>query len=153
MRILKALLAVVLVNFMAATIAVAGGTEKEALSMLDRGVAYIKAHGAEEAFKAFSDPANKEFHDRDLYLYAYNFKGVNLAHGANAKMIGKNFYELKDVGGKVIIQEMIDLAKSKGTGNTEYMWTNPETKKVQAKLGFVAKIPGQDAFLGTGIYK
>lgn len=150
---LKILLAVVLVQFTAATIAVAGGTEKEARAMLDHGIAYIKAHGAEEAFKAFSDPGNKEFHDRDLYLYAYDFKGVNIAHGANAKMIGKNFFELKDIGGKVIIQEMIDIAKTKGTGTTEYMWTNPETKKAQPKLGFVTKIPGLDGFLGTGVYK
>jgi len=152
-RILKVLLAAVLVNFMAATIAIAGGTEKEALAMLDKGIAYIKVHGAEEAFKAFTDPSNKEFHDRDLYLYAYDFKGFNIAHGTNSKMVGKNFFELKDIGGKVIIQDMIELAKSKGTGTTEYMWTNPETKKAQAKLGYVAKIPGQDAFLGTGVYK
>lgn len=153
MNIAKILVTAVLMNFVVATAAVAGGTEQEARAMLDKGIAYIKAHGSEEAFKAFSDPANKEFHDRDLYLYAYDFKGVNIAHGANPKMIGKNLYELKDTNGKVIIKEMIDLAKSKGDGTTEYMWTNPETKSLQTKLGFVARIPGQDAFLGTGIYK
>ena len=153
MGILKKLLAVALINLMAATAAVAGGTEQEARAMLDRGINYIKVHGAEAAFKAFSDPSNKEFHDRDLYLYAYDFKGFNIAHGSNVKMIGKDFSELKDTGGKLIIQDMIGIAKTKGTGTTEYMWTNPETKKLQAKLGFVARIPGQDAFLGTGIYK
>ncbi len=140
-------------NFLAATAAVAGGTEKEALAMLDRGIAYIKVHGSDEAFKAFSDLSNKDFHDRDLYLYAYDFKGVNIAHGINGKMIGKNFFELKDTGGKLIIQDMIGIAKTKGAGSIDYMWTNPETKKLQAKIGYVARIPGEDAFLGTGIYK
>ena len=153
MRILKALLAVMLANFMAATIAVAGGTEKEALAMLDRGIAYIRAHGTEQAFKAFSDLNNKEFHDRDLYLYAYDFKGFNLAHGANNKMIGKNFLEFKDAGGKLLIPEMIEFAKTKGSGSTDFLWTNPETKKIQAKIGYIRRIPGQDAFVGTGIYK
>jgi cytochrome c len=143
----------VLMNFLAATAAFAGGTEKEAQAMLDRGIAYIKAHGSEEAFKAFSDLNNKDFHDRDLYLYAYDFKGVNIAHGINNKMIGKNFFELKDTNGKPLIKEMIDIGKAKGSGAIEYMWTNPETKKLQVKLGFVAKIPGMDAFLGTGVYK
>jgi cytochrome c len=151
--ILKVLLAAVLINLTAATIAVAGGTEKEALAMLDRGIAYIKVHGSEEAFKAFSDPANKEFHDRDLYIYAYDFKGFNIAHGANKAMIGKNFLEMKDAAGKVWYPEMVEIAKAKGGGSTEFMWTNPETKKIQAKTGYVRRIPGQDAFLGTGIYK
>lgn len=145
--------AALMLNLMVATAAVAGGTEKEALAMLEDGIAYIKAHGTEQAYKAFSDPSNKEFHDRDLYLYAYDFKGVNIAHGANSKMLGKNFFELKDIGGKLIIQDMIDIAKGRGKGTTEYLWTNPETKKLQGKIGYVARIPGQDAFLGTGIYK
>lgn len=140
-------------NLMAATAAVAGGTEKEALAMLDRGMAYIKAHGSEEAFKAFSDPANKEFHDRDLYIYAYDFKAVNVAHGANKAMIGKNFMEFKDAGGKLLIPEMIEIAKTKGSGSTDFLWTNPETKKIQSKTGYIKRIPGQDVFIGTGIYK
>lgn len=153
MKFGKILLAAVLMNFVAATAAFAGGTQKEALSMLDRGIAYTKAHGSEDAFKAFSDLNNKDFHDRDLYLFAYDFKGVNIAHGVNSKMLGKNFFELKDANGKQLIKEMIDIAKTKGSGEVEYMWTNPETKKLQAKVGFVAKIPGMDAFLGTGIYR
>lgn len=153
MSIVKVLVAAVMMNLMAATVAVAGGTEQEALAMLDKGIAYIKANGDEAAFKAFSDVKNKDFHDRDLYLYAYDFNGVNIAHGVNYKMIGKNLMELKDSTGKPIIKEMVDLAKSKGTGSTQYMWTNPETKKLQAKTGYVVRIPGKDAFLGTGIYK
>ena len=153
MRILKLLLAAVLINLTATTLAVAGGTEKEALAMLDRGIAYIQAQGTDAAYKAFSDPANKSFHDRDLYLYVYDFKANNLAHGANKAMIGKNFSEFKDAGGKLVMPEMIQIVKSKGSGSIEFLWTNPETKKLQEKIGFVRRIPGQEAFVGTGIYK
>src|SRR5512133_1996533 len=62
MGIVKALLLAVLLNLSATAVAVAGGTEKEADAMLDRALAYIKSHGNEDAFKAFSDPDNKEFH-------------------------------------------------------------------------------------------
>jgi signal transduction histidine kinase len=48
---------------------------------------------------------------------------------------------------------MIEIAKTKGSGSTDFQWTNPETKKIQAKTGYIKKIPGQDAFIGTGIYK
>lgn len=152
-KIFKKLFLAALINLMTATVALAGGTEKEALAMLDRGIAYIKAHGTEEAFKAFTDLNNKEFHDRDLYLYAYDFKGFNVAHGTNKLMVGKNFMEMKDAAGKTWLPEMIEIAKTQGSGSLDFMWNNPETKKIQAKIGYIKKIPGQDMFLGTGIYK
>jgi cytochrome c len=153
MGILKALLVAVLVNLSAATVAVAGGTEKEALAMLDRAIAHIKAQGNEAAFKAFSDLDNKEFHDRDLYVFVYDFKGFSLAHGTNKAMIGKNFLDYKDGGGKNWLPEAIEIAKTKGSGPMDVTWTNPETKKLQAKTSFIRRIPGQEALIGAGIYK
>ena len=49
MGILRVLLAAIPVNFIPASMAVSGGTEKEVLALLDKGIAYIKVHGAEEA--------------------------------------------------------------------------------------------------------
>ncbi len=153
MSIIRKLLAVVMINAVLATAAFAGGTEKEAQAMLDKAMAYIKDHGTDAAYKAFSDLDNKEFHDKDIYIFAYDLKGVNLAHGANPKLVGKNLIDLKDANGKLVLPPMIEIAKTKGSGTMEYMWSNPETKKLQTKLGFVRIIPGHDAFIGSGVYR
>jgi cytochrome c len=38
-----------------------------------------------------------------------------------------------------------------GKGWVDYSWTNPETKKIQAKSSYVAK--AGEIFVGCGIYK
>jgi signal transduction histidine kinase len=76
-------------------------------------VSLIKSEGKEKAFAAISDPANTTFHDRDLYIYVYDMNGVAVAHGNNPKMVGKPLIGMKDNEGKLMIKEMVDLAKSR----------------------------------------
>lgn len=127
------------------------GTPDEAVAMVKKAVALIKADGKEKAFAAISDPANTTFHDRDLYIYVYDLNGVALAHGNNPKMVGKPLIGLKDNEGKPMIKEMVDLAKSKGKGWVDFKWPNPVTKAVEAKSGYIEKV--DDMLVGSGIYK
>eukprot|EP01032_Pedospumella_encystans_P007196 gene7196-8632_t len=52
------------------------GSANEAVAMVKKAVALIKSDGKEKAFAAIADPANKDFHDRDLYIYVYDLNGV-----------------------------------------------------------------------------
>ena len=44
----------------------------------------------EATFRAVTDKSTPEFHDRDLYPFIYDLRGVNVAHGARPALIGKN---------------------------------------------------------------
>ena len=127
------------------------GSADEAVAMVKKAAAMIKSDGKEKAFAAFADPANKDFHDRDLYVFVYDLNGVNLAHGNNPKMVGKNLLELKDQEGKPLIREMVEVAKSKGKGWVDYKWPNPVTKSIEAKSSYVERV--DDMLVGSGIYK
>lgn len=127
------------------------GTANEAVAMVKKAVALIKSEGKEKAYAAFSDPNNKDFHDRDLYVYVYDLNGVAAAHGVNPKMVGKNLLDMKDVEGKAMIQEMVKLAKEKGSGWVDFKWPNPVSKVVEAKSGYVER--AGDVMVGSGIYK
>ena len=127
------------------------GTAAEAVAMVKKAVALIKSDGKEKAYAAFSDPANKEFHDRDLYVYVYDLNGVTAAHGVNPKMVGKNLLDMKDIDQKPMIQEMVKLAKEKGSGWVDFKWPNPITKVIEQKSGYVER--AGDVFVGSGIYK
>lgn len=127
------------------------GNADEAVAMVKKAAAMIKADGKEKAFAAFADPANKDFHDRDLYVFVYDLNGVNLAHGNNPKMVGKNLLGMKDQEGKALIHEMVEVAKSKGKGWVDYKWPNPVTKSIEAKSSYVEKV--DDVLVGAGIYK
>lgn len=46
------------------------GTAEEAKAMLDRAIVALKSNEA-IALSEFNDPNNKQFHDRDLYVFCY----------------------------------------------------------------------------------
>ena len=126
-------------------------TAKEAKALVEKGVAHIKAVGKEQAFKDFT--AGGSWADRDLYIFAYDFKGMNLAFGNKPAMVGKDLSELKDGNGKPIIKDLAEIAKTKGSGWYDYMFTDPLTKKMLPKSSYVERVPGAEAFIGAGVYK
>jgi len=128
------------------------GTKAEAVAMVKRAVEMFKKDGAEATFKAISDSNNKEFHDRDLYAYAYDFSGLCVAHGARPSLIGKNLIDIKDQDGKYLIREHIEIAKGPGSGWVSYKWPNPINNKIEDKTSYLEKL-GDNYFVGVGVYK
>jgi signal transduction histidine kinase len=127
------------------------GTADEAKAMVDRAAAYLKQVGPEKAFAAFSDPANKDYHDRDLYVFVRSMDGNTVAHGVNKGMVGHTSLETKDADGKLYNKEIIETASAKGSGWVDYRWPNPVTKKIEPKSSFVEKVG--DYVIGAGFYK
>lgn len=127
------------------------GTAAEAKAMVERAVALLKQVGPEKAFAAFSDPANKDFHDRDLYVFVRSMDGNTVAHGVNKGMVGHTSLETKDADGKLYNKEIMDTANAKGSGWVDYRWPNPVTKKIEPKSSFVEKTG--DYVIGAGVYK
>jgi cytochrome c len=147
------LAAVVSVGFWASSAqAQDNGTRDEAKAMVEAAIEHVKKVGAEQAFKDFSDKSNKAWQKKDLYVFAYNMEGVNVAHGANDKLIGKNLIELKDPEGKLLIKELRDTA-AKGGGWVEYEWPHPQTKKIESKISYAKKMMGYEGFVGVGVYR
>jgi cytochrome c len=128
------------------------GTRDEAKAMVLAAVEYVKQVGAEQAFKEFSDKANKNWQKKDLYVFAYTMEGVNVAHGANARLIGKNLLQMKDPEGKLLIKELRDTA-AQGGGWVEYEWPHPQTKKIESKVSYVRKMLNYEGFVGVGVYR
>jgi signal transduction histidine kinase len=107
--------------------------------------------GADMTFKAVSDQSVAGFHDRDLYPFIYDLSGRCVAHGARPALIGKNLLDLKDQDGKYLIREMIDIARSSGSGWVNYKWPNPINNKIEDKTSYVEKMG--DYFVGVGVYR
>ena len=145
--------AVLLATFLVVAPSAAGefGTRQEAVAMVKRVVEKFAQSGAEATFKAVNDKADPAFHDRDLYPFVYDLKGINVAHGARPALVGKNLISLKDQNGVYLIQEMIGLAKGPGSGWVDYKWPNPITDKIEDKSSYIEKMG--DYFVGVGVYR
>lgn len=124
------------------------GTADEAKAMVEKAAALLKDVGSEKAFAAFNDPANKDFHDRDLYIFVRSMDGNTVAHGANKGMIGHTSLALKDVDGKLYNTEIIEKAQSEGSAWIDYRWVNPVDRKIEQKSSYVVK--AGDDVVGAG---
>lgn len=126
-------------------------TKEEAVAMVKKGIAFIKANGAEKGYAAITDKKGP-FQDRDLYLVVYGLDGKCLAHGANEKQVGRDLIDLKDVDGKAFVRERVELARSKPAGFwQDYKFTNPVSKKIEPKQMYCERM-GETAVCG-GVYK
>lgn len=126
-------------------------TAQEAEAMVKKGVAYIQANGKEQGFAEITRRDSKDFHDRDLYLAVHRMDGTCVAHGTNAKMVGKNFIDIKDIDGKEYIRERVELAKSKSVFWTDYKFVNPISKKIEPKTAYCERV--DDFIVCGGVYK
>jgi cytochrome c len=153
MKFLRHLLTYTLVGFVSFQAqAQEHGSKDEAKALTEQAIAHIKTAGTEKAFQDFTTDKAK-WSKKDLYVFAFDMKGLTLAHGANDKLVGKNLADLKDQNGKLFVKEMIDVAKNKGTGWVEYDWAHPQTKKVEGKASYAMKVPNFDGFVGVGVYR
>jgi signal transduction histidine kinase len=125
-------------------------TKKEAEAMVKKAVAAYKA-GGEKIFNDITAPS-KKYVSKDLYIVVYDISGKCVAHGQNAKQVGKELMGMKDPDGKAFVKERVDLAKSKGNFWQDYKFTDPLTKKVLHKQAYCEKADDKNIICG-GIYK
>lgn len=125
------------------------GTAEEATALVKKAVAFLKANGKDKTLAEMSN--NKgQFVDRDLYISVYDMNGKVVAHGTNAKLIGKDVSALKDADGKEFIKDILSQAKANGKGKSNYKWQNPVTKEIQAKSVYFEK--SEDMVFSGGYY-
>ena len=129
-----------------------GGNADEAVALVKKAIAYIKANGRDKAFAEISNPKG-QFVDRSLYIFVYDLKGQSLAigNGNAAKMVGKNLMDMRDADGNYLVKGLIGVAVAKEHGWYDYRWPNPVSKAVEVKSSYVEKF--EDMMVGCGIYK
>jgi len=125
------------------------GTPAEAKKLVEKAIAFVTANGEEKALKEFNNPKSK-FVKGDLYVFALDPKGVMLANVNLPKLVGTSVYNVPDSKGKLHRKEMVDLAKSQGSGWVTYYQVNPKTKKEEAKISYVQKVG--NLIVGCGAY-
>ena len=121
------------------------GSPAEAQAMAERAADAFRAEG-ESVFAKFNEEGNG-FHDRDLYVFVWDEDGNAVAHGANSGLIGRNFIDLRDVDGKLLIRAFIEVTD---TGWVDYKWRNPTNKNVEAKTSYIIAVDGLR--IGVGAY-
>lgn len=128
----------------------ARGTRDEAKALAVAAASHVASVGSTQAFKDFS--SDTKWRPKDMFVFAQDMNATMLFHGANEKLIGKNFTEIRDSSGKEFNKEMIATAK-KGSGWVDYQWAHPVSKKVEDKSAYIVKTEKPEGFVAVGIYR
>jgi len=150
--IFKAILIALLgLMFNASAFAASGhGSADEAKAMVKKAALFLKSNGKDKTFEQATNQSG-QFVSGDLYLSIYDTGGKVLAHGANAKLVGKDVSELKDADDKYFIKEILAVAKKDGSGWVDYKWPNPVTKEIQGKTVYFEQV--NNVIIACGFYK
>ena len=119
------------------------------ITFVNNAAVYSQRVGKAAALKEFAD-RNGSFTQGEVYVWAYDFNGTNLAHPYHPEYLGQNKLDLTDATGVRMIEAMRDVARN-GSGFVEYQFENPVSGKTEKKLAYVKRI---DDFwwIGSGIY-
>ena len=123
---------------------------EEAHDLLDKAVAFLKKSDANTAFTAFNNPQGSFTHN-DQYVFVIGIDdGKYRASGASPQLTGMDVRGLRDAAGKALVDEMIVLAKQKGSGSVDYVWRNPVTNAVEKKHSLIQRV--DNLLVGVGYY-
>ena len=96
---------------------------------------------------------------KDSYVFVVDFQGRTVANPLFPDHVGRNQMGLANKDGRMIIQEFIEIAKTKGEGWSEYMWPKPaemqkpkDQRVSSKKASYVLRVPGQDMFVVAGVF-
>lgn len=120
------------------------GTAEEARAMLDRAMAALKSNEV-AALSKFNDLNNKQFHDRDLYVFCFNMSDGKVTSYSAPFLIGADVRTLTLVNDP-IGQRAYDTVRNVSEGKIailQYKLPKPGTTQPATKLSFETRIGDQ----------
>ncbi|MFT4173810.1 MAG: cache domain-containing protein [Rhodocyclaceae bacterium] len=116
-----------------------------------RAIEPLRQRGDEEAGKEALQLLHRLEFGEDGYFFVYDLHGRNLMHPRQPELVGRDLWNLRDVHGTPVIQQLIAAAQQ-GGGFVEYLWRRPSMQRLERKLGYVVLVPEWGWMVGTGIY-
>jgi methyl-accepting chemotaxis protein len=127
------------------------GNAEEAMAMVIRGIEFAEQQGAESLIADVNSLGKGQFIDRDLYLSIYTLDVKCVAHGTNRRFVGMEGSMVKDADGKPFMGEIIQTAKTAGSGWVDYKWIHPVTKDPLMKSTYLQRVG--NLVVACGCYK
>jgi hypothetical protein len=120
-------------------------TPDQARALFDRAIAALKTNQA-AALKQFNDEKDKQFRDRDLYIFCFNVDDGRFTAFQNNMMKGVDIRELKLPPDDPIGKRAYDAVHDAPEGNivsVEYSFFRPGTKTQATKQTLETRIGNQ----------
>ena len=89
-------------------------------------------------------------YNSDDYFYVSDYNSVLIAH---PYLRYKDFSQIKDIDGHLIVPSLVDIAREKGSGFVQYRWKKNKTDNtIYHKLTYAEDFKPWSWVVGTGVY-
>ncbi len=118
---------------------VSRASQANALELLEKAATAV-ASEPQQTFTAIN-AENLAFLQDDLYVFVVDMSTSRyVAHGYNRRVVGTDFRRVKDPQGKPVGQAMLAAAEKKSTGEYDYLWENPLSRKIERKHTYFRRV-------------
>ena len=160
MRKVAVIAVMVLASMVFASSALAeSATKDECVAKVKEAVQLINEKGLDAAITVINKK-DGGFAWKDSYVFVVDFQGTTVANALFPDHVGRNQIGLANKDGRMIIQEFIEIAKTKGEGWSEYMWPKPaemqkpkDQRVSSKKASYVLRVLGQDMLVVAGVFE
>ena len=107
------------------------------------------------AFTTLRDPKSR-YYFHDTYIFVISKEGTELVNPAFPGLEGRNILAMRDIRGKYLVRDLIDLALQQGSGWVSYFWPKPDAPQEPVKkISYVRKatVDGEIMIVGAGMYE
>ncbi len=123
------------------------------VSTIDSMITELKSQGNSDAEikEIVRESVRNTSYGESGYFWIDDSKGNNVLLPPKPETEGTNRFDLKDVNGTLLIQEIIQAGMN-GGGYTEYWFPKPDEEEASLKVGYSMYIEEFDWIIGTGNY-
>ncbi|MCU6434999.1 methyl-accepting chemotaxis protein [Undibacterium sp. Jales W-56] len=125
------------------------GTADEALVFVNKAVSLYQSAGR-NALSIITADKDRQFADRDMYVFAFDRSGQYRAFAGNASKLQVNLLHVNGLDGRKLVADAFAIPFSGGW--VDYTILNPSTQKIDAKMSYIVPV-SDDLVLGCGVYK
>lgn len=125
------------------------GTADEAYAMVKAARQLYDQYGM-RAHAMVTEDRQKQFSDRDMYVFAFSRDGAYLAFAGNPGKLSVNLLNVAGLDGRQLVSDAFSVPAEGGW--ISYTIVNPVSRKVEQKTSYVEAV-SDDVVIGCGVYK
>ncbi len=91
-------------------------------------------------------------YEKGDYFWVNDLEPRMLMHPIKPALENKNVSDLKDISGKFLMLEMVQIAREKGEGYVDYYWPKPGHDEPVKKISYIKLYRPWGIMVGSGIY-
>ena len=121
----------------------------EVRRLVQEAIALYENAGKETLLREIADSRGRFVSD-ESYVFALDLNGTMVAHPMAPSLTGENLMDLRDSEGNAFVRKIVNTAKTKGYGFTDYKWHSPASDDELHKTVFFERVDG--IILCSGFY-